>query len=437
MRRKSGLLDVVHTLWANILILGLNIGTGILTARFLGAEGRGEMAAMIYWPQLMAYVLTLGLPSAITYHLKHNPSDANRIVGSIFWVGAVLGTIAAVIGVNIIPFWLRQYSVEVIEFAQYAMAFSPLALIGLMLVAAAQSRPTLKIFNIARFSSPLITFFLLACLLMLSRLSPISAAISYFLGSAIVSSLLAIWACRKFRPLWSGSVQALRGLLSYGLRSYGVELLRVLSMYFDRMIVLFFLDATAMGLYVVALSLAQILNVIPNGISSVLFPRASGQSREAVLHMSGQAIRFGLIAAIAAGIPLILAGPYLLGLVYGDEFTHASSVLRLLIVYVMISGLALILEQAYMALGMPGRISLLQGLAFGSGVPLLIWLVRDYGIEGAGISLLGMAILRFVLVYTNIARSMGVPAPGLFPRVDEVKHVYNSVKRRFFNNIII
>jgi len=409
MLRKSGLLDVVHTLGANILILGLNIGTGILTARFLGAEGRGEMAAMIYWPQLMAYVLTLGLPTAITYHLKHNPLDANRVVGCIFWVGAVLGSIAAVIGVNIIPFWLRH----------------------LMLVAAAQSQPTLKIFNIARFGSPLITFLLLVCLLILGIFSPMSAAMSYFIGSAIVSSLLAIWTWRRFRPHWVGSMQAFRGLLSYGIRSYGVELLRVFSMYFDRMIVLFFLDATAMGLYVVALSLAQVLNVIPNGVSSVLFPRASGQSREAVLHMSGQALRFGLLAAIIAGLPLILVGPYLLGFVYGDEFTHAATVLRLLVLYVMISGLALILEQAYMALGMPGRISLLQGLAFGSGIPLLIWLVRDYGIEGAGISLLGMAILRFALVYMNMSRSMGVPAPSILPKVEEVKHVYNNMKRRF------
>ena len=389
------------------------------------------MAAMIYWPQLMAYVLTLGLPTAITYHLKHNPLDTNRVVGCIFWVGAVLGSIAAVIGVNIIPFWLRQYSVDVIEFAQYAMVFSPPALIGLMLVAAAQSQPTLKIFNIARFGSPLITFLLLVCLLILGVFSPMSAAMSYFIGSAIVSTLLAIWTWRRFRPHWVGSMQAFRGLLSYGIRSYGVELLRVFSMYFDRMIVLFFLDATAMGLYVVALSLAQVLNVIPNGVSSVLFPRASGQSREAVLHMSGQALRFGLLAAIVAGLPLILVGPYLLGFVYGDEFTHAATVLRLLVLYVMISGLALILEQAYMALGMPGRISLLQGLAFGSGIPLLIWLVRDYGIEGAGISLLGMAILRFALVYMNMSRSMGVPAPRILPKVEEVKQVFNNMKRRF------
>jgi len=387
------------------------------------------MAAMVYWPQLLAYMLTLGLPSALVYRLKSHPDEASRIVASMLWLGVALGGVAIAVGFFLIPMWLSQYPIGLIRVSQFAMVVAPLALIGLMLVAVAQVQPELKIFNVARTSYPLVTLFLLVVLVLWDALQPISAAITFFFGNAVVNILLIIWAWRKFSPQWSGSVAVLRGLLSYGMRSYGVELLRVFSTYFDRMIVLLFLDATSMGLYVVALSLAQMLSIIPNGVSSVLFPRVSGQTKEAVMQTTGQAVRISMITAFSAGMLLAVLGPYLLGFVYGDEFTSAAWVLRMLTAYIIISGMALILEQSYMALGMPGRISMLQGAAYGMGIPVLIWMVQEYGIEGAGTSLLGMALLRFALVYASISYSIGVPAPSLAPRLYEVRQVFRHLKR--------
>ena len=55
----------LQTALARVLILAINMGTGIITARFLGPQGRGEQAAIILWPQLLAYLMTLGLPAAL------------------------------------------------------------------------------------------------------------------------------------------------------------------------------------------------------------------------------------------------------------------------------------------------------------------------------------------------------------------------------------
>lgn len=429
INKKSALLTLVNTLSANVLILGLNVGTGILTARFLGAEGRGEMAAMVYWPQLLAYLLTIGLPSALIYRLKTHPQEAKCIIGSVLWVGGLLGIVAIAIGYIIIPVWLNQYSLEIIRLSQYAMLVAPLALLGILLVAVAQAQPTLETFNRARYGSPLIAFCFMLGLMALDALTPTSAVISIFLAGVIVNTLLIIWAWRSFRPQLSGSVRSLYSLFSYGLRAYGVDLLKIFSMHIDRMIVLYFLDAIAMGLYVTALSLAQILNIIPAGISSVLFPRTSGQARDDVLKTIGQAVRVDLILVVTAGLPLFIIGPYMLGILYGDEFIGAAFAFRLLIVYVIISGLALILEQVFMAVGKPGRLSLVQGVAFCIGIPVLAWLVQGCGIEGAGVGLICIAFIRFVLVYTNIRSTLGGAAPSLIPKFGEVKQVFDIIKR--------
>src|SRR5918997_5012755 len=84
---RSGLAATAQTLLANILILSLNFGTGIITARILEPSGRGELAALIMWPQFLAYTLTLGLPSALLYNLKRYPDRAPRLFSAALLLG--------------------------------------------------------------------------------------------------------------------------------------------------------------------------------------------------------------------------------------------------------------------------------------------------------------------------------------------------------------
>ena len=76
---RSGVAATAQTFLANVFILGINAGTGIITARLLGPSGRGELAAMIMWPQFLAYCLTLGVPSALLYNLKRYPGQASSL----------------------------------------------------------------------------------------------------------------------------------------------------------------------------------------------------------------------------------------------------------------------------------------------------------------------------------------------------------------------
>src|ERR687897_914095 len=75
----SGVAAVAQTLLANIFILGLNFVTGIITARLLGADGRGELAAIVVWSQFLSYALVLGLPSSLVFNLKRHPDRASGL----------------------------------------------------------------------------------------------------------------------------------------------------------------------------------------------------------------------------------------------------------------------------------------------------------------------------------------------------------------------
>src|SRR5579875_1462344 len=53
----------------NLLILGSNTLSGIISARALGPGGRGQLAAAILWSGLVNVIAMAGLPSACCYYI--------------------------------------------------------------------------------------------------------------------------------------------------------------------------------------------------------------------------------------------------------------------------------------------------------------------------------------------------------------------------------
>ena len=53
--------------------------TGILVTRWLGPDGRGQLAVIISWPSMLAYLGNLGLPVALTYAAAREPLQRHQL----------------------------------------------------------------------------------------------------------------------------------------------------------------------------------------------------------------------------------------------------------------------------------------------------------------------------------------------------------------------
>jgi antigen flippase len=279
---------------------------------------------------------------------------------------------------------------------------------------ALQARGEFTLYNAVRYLQPLLTLLALGLLALVQGLTPFSAALSYVLpGIPVFFWMLArLW--RSYRPVWQGLGSAFKRLTSYGLRSYGVDLLGTLGDQLDRVLVVGLLNPVMMGLYVVALSLAQTLHVFQTAVVAVLFPKASGRPVEEVVALAGFAMRASTTVTLLSAIGLAVLGPWVLGLLYGQEYSGAVTVFRLLLLHVVISGAAWVLAQALMALNRPGMVTMLQGLGLSLAVALLLVLVPRYGLEGAGLALLVSSTARFVFVIVSFPLILKVPIPRLW-----------------------
>ena len=89
--------------------------------------------------------------------------------------------------------------------------------------------------------------------------------------------------------------------------------------------------------------------------------------------------------------------------------------LRMLLVEVTLSGCVFVLAQAFMALGRPGMVTLLQAAGLSISIPIMILLVPRWGIAGAALALLVSTTARFLLVLASFPMILKVSAPSLIP----------------------
>ncbi len=428
---KSGKAAAIQTLISRVLILVINIATGVITARSLGPEGRGIQATIILWPQFIAQMLTLGLPSALIYNFKRYPKEKSALFTAVLILGTGLGCLATLIGVIFLPYWLSHYSPRVILIAQLFMLFAPASLLTLIFMSALEARGEFTIANQLRYLSPLFTVISLITLALLGKLTPLTAGLSYLLPLIPMLAWTLIYLWKKFRPRWQGLGKAYQRLISYGLRSYGVDLIGVFSMYLGQALVVGMLSSEIMGMYTVALSISRMLNIIQSSIVVVLLPKAAARPKDEVVELTTKAARISIFLASLGAIGGIILGPILLKLLYGAEFLQATLVLRILLVDITINSTTWVYAQAFMALGKPGIVTILQCVGLALNWPLMLFLIPLYGMEGAGLALLLSSIVRLIFILVCYPLVLKVKLPGLMLQKEDFRFMLQALPINF------
>ena len=369
------------------------------------------------WPTICAIALTLGLPTALLYNLRRYPERGSQLFSAALLIGTGMGLLATLAGVLFIPRWLTQYPPAVVSAAQWLMLFSPLILLIAAFSAVLRAQEEFSAFNAVRYSQPILTLLILIVLALTHRLTPLNAALAYLLTYVPIFLWLIVRLSRVYRPMLRGFRGAFSSLTSYGVRSYGADMLgQLVAGQLDRVLVVGLLDPAAMGLYVVAVGVARTLDVFPSAVAFIVLPKAASRPVEEVVALVGRGVRVSISAALLAAAVLAILGPWALKLIYGQEFLGAVPVFRLLLAQAVLGGATWVLAQAFMASDRPGTVSVMQGIGVGLTVPLLMVLVPRYGLVGAGLAMLISTATRFVFVLANFPITLGVRPPGFMPR---------------------
>ncbi len=412
----------LQTLAVKFLVLGLNAATSVVSARGLYPAGRGEMAAIIMWPGFFSAMLTLGLPSSLTFNLRRHPDRTSETLGGALVLTLLIGTVTAILGFFFVPLWLTQYSHATVIHARWMLLASPLPMLLYYGRQTLEAKGNFFASNLSVWAVPFLTLVWLLVLMALGHITPVSGGVAYLFTSVPLAAILLVQVYAKYGIRFRNIGASLRRLLHFGLRAWGIDLLTALAVS-ESVLVVHFLPPAAMGTYVVAASLARILSVFQTSAVIVLYPRIAARDTADVIALTGFTLRITTLCAAAGAIAVGALGPVLLSSFYGSSYADASSIVifRVLLGEVVLSGVTQVLAQAYLALERPGAVAVIQAVGVGIGWLVMPGLIQEFGAVGAPLGLVLSSVIRFAITFLMFPYILKTSAPRILPRREDLK----------------
>lgn len=398
---KNILLSVLSNTFAPLA----GLATAPILASALGVVGRGETAGATAPLLLATSVATIGIPPAVTYFTARTPGLAHALAsrGALMLVGA--GIVASAIAVLLAPVLSGGYPPLTRLIWIASLALIPLLLLALLQGTAAGLHKW-KLVAVERLVTATVRLVALSALALSDRLDVLTAVIVLAFSPAVAAvAYIPIMRGERARRPSDDVPPSSRSILAYGWRIWIGSISGVLLTRIDQTVMVPLAGAYELGLYVVAVTVAELPLVINNAVREVTFSSDAAQGNDERLTLAS---RLSSLVTLGAGIAVAVTAGWWLPLFFGQDFAGAHPVLLVLIAAVVLGNPGSIAGIGLSARGMPGRRSLALVVACGVNLVLVFLLVPVIGAMGAAIATLAGNVVAGNLNIYFLWRHFGV-----------------------------
>jgi O-antigen/teichoic acid export membrane protein len=402
----------------------------IVLARTIGPSGNGRFALLVTLVGITAMVVSLGLTAGITYEVSRHRWSVTQAFRTTYAAAVVLGLVGLIGGLAFfaithdtvfrgIPTWVAlialsslpaalayQYADSIVLALERYEAYAGLELshsITLVLIGAGLAIP----------------FGLKGVVVGLPAAALVGAA---------VGALLLTREARRDSVV--DSADTLPRALRFGLQTWGANLLQQINYRFDVLILGGVASARDVGVYSVALTLTSVAWVLPQGLQTVLFPRAASLEESTLLEEGGadesdatvaKAARHGVLLSLPAALLITVLLLIAVPLLYGSKFADTIPLGFILLPGVLLLGVGKVLSSAIAGRGYP-RYMLYCG-AISSALTLVLYftLIPAFHEWGAAIGSsfsYGVTALLWLIFFRHVTRIS--LRDSLVPRSEDV-----------------
>jgi lipopolysaccharide exporter len=221
----------------------------------------------------------------------------------------------------------------------------------------------------------------------------VAFAWSMVIRQFIVGCVLIVAAPRRYRPGLARS--ALQVILKFGLPLAGANFVNYVLLNVDYVFVGHLLGAIALGVYMLAFTVASWPYGLLGGvINNVSMPAFSRVKHDPVLLKNSMAFAVQAVCLIVmpmCAMMLVLARPLVLTL-YGQKWAESANVLMILSIYGVVSMLCLLFANMLISFGRTKFLLVLQLIWIGTLVPAMVLGVHKDGIVGAAYAHLAVIV---------------------------------------------
>lgn len=406
--------DLFSSSIAFVLNALLSLGTGVLAARLLGPDGRGELAAIVLWPQLVGAIGVALVTDAVVHASANRSAPYPRIFSSAMACGLLLTIPLIALGLFIESFVYGHYRPEVGELGRLYLLYIPLTMLATFAAALFQGSLNFIAWNALNVfvSAAYLCFVLL--LLAGEAVSVGSFAMSSLLANAS-TLLLAIFLLAKrgwigFRP----DPALMRRFLIYGAPIAAANLLIVAGDRLDQAFISQFRGELELGLYVVAIGMAGPIIGLGALLGALVLAKVASQEtaqdRAIVL---GHYLRFSIVVSLVGAIVVIVLAPLAVRLLFGATFLPAASLVQVIMLAAAPAVVRRLLAQAFKAHDKTRLVFRMEVVTIAIGGASLFALVPWLGATGAAWTYVIVNVFGAIYSLVLVRKALGLSAREL------------------------
>lgn len=376
--------SVSGTFATNMALAALAAATGVLSARLLHPGGEGELAAIQTWPMLLGTLAMLGLDTALVYFISRQPERGRQFTSTAVLIGILSSLAVGAVAWFALPFALRAQPPQVVAAARVFLLIAVIyALVGIP-HGALRGAHSFTAWNLFRVAPGLVWLVMLLGSWFEGHANAIPLSHWYLLGSLVCGLPFLVIVNRKLKGPLRPNARLAPEMLRFGLPSAVTSLPLTINLRFDQLLIIAFLPARLLGLYVIAVSWSSAVAPLLSAMGTVLFPQVSAeQDNDRKEHLLAMSLQGGALIAVATSVPLMLAAPFGLPMVFGSSFDQSIPSALVLVPAGAILAWARIAEAGLQGLGRPTVVLVAEIVAAVVTVASLPLLLHMYGIFGA------------------------------------------------------
>ncbi|NUU51460.1 oligosaccharide flippase family protein [Curtobacterium luteum] len=388
-----------------------SIATAPILALALGVDGRGAVASATAPLFLAVALATFGVPASVTRTIARQPwltsAFVRRAAGVLVLAGAaVTGALVACA-----PFFGGGDDTLVPLVGTAAVTLVP-TLLTTLLQAVASGRHRWRLVTVERAITAGVRLGALLALAVIGALDVPSAVV--VLALAPVVGAVAYLGLLRVRPVErpDGATDArTREVVSFGARVWFGSVAGVLLTRLDQALITPLSGPAELGLYVVAVNVADLPLVISNAVRDVSFAADAAEADDRRM-LAASRISSALSLLVSAVLAATVS--WWVPVVFGPEFAAALPACLVLLLATAVGGQGALAGVTLSARGAPGRRSWSLVVAASVNTTLVVLLVPVLGAVGAAIGTLVGSFVSSSLNVLQVWQRHGIPPRSFY-----------------------
>lgn len=407
------------------VILALGLFSTVAVARGLGPAGKGRFDLLVATGSIAGLLFGLQLPIGITYVVARRggaPRDLRRRMAAF---AAMQGAATA------IALWILW----IIFSSDSARGDVPVAVTGALIVLFVVGSAVASLWrgivvgrqeiiraNRRDLAIRLVQVGLVVAIVVVGSLAdktvPADLVFAGTTLAALMGAAVYVWAARPNVALAKGDGKEFREAATFAVPAYAANLVQMANYRLDLYFVAFFVGAARVGVYMVAVVLAQLVWLAPQAVAMVLLPSTASDQADVKRHAARATLgaRLSLWGGVALALVLVVTGPWLIPLIFGSSFGGSARLLFILIPGVVLFSPATVFASFVAGMGRPRLNLVVSCIGFVVTIGLDLLLIPDHGAAGAAIASTAsysMSALAMAVIFRRLSSTRWSEIVGL------------------------